>query len=80
MSVTPTIYAWWLWPYLATGVVLYLPLNYIAHRRTVRGESFVNSLIYRRFAWTRARRYKRIAWDFLLQVTCWPLAAWEATR
>jgi len=72
--MTITINLWWFiipWmAWIAIGIVLLLPLNYIAYRRDPWphwGLSFWRTL-------------GRPRWSWLLQVFAWPIALAEALR
>lgn len=71
MSVTVTFYAWWVLVYLAVGVVLFFPLNYLAWRHTVNPRPF----------WHEFRRNWTRRWYVIpATVVLWPLALWEEVR
>ena len=57
--------------YLATGALLYLPLNWLAYRRWIHPK-YGPLLDF----WRRVRRPKL----FVVQVAAWPLAVWEELR
>jgi hypothetical protein len=65
MSVTITFHLWWLLAYLAIGVVLVLPINWLALQQI---------LAPRPQFWEMVRRHP---WGNLLTVTLWPAALWE---
>lgn len=75
-ELTVTLHLWWLWAYLAVGVVSWLPLSYLAHRRVEGRGPFWP---YMRW-WVRWHGLAGSAWLALVQVVAWPLAAWEIAR
>lgn len=71
-SVTFTLHLWWLWPYLAAGAVLWLPLEWVAWRRTTKR---------RHPFWTWLRVMVRDHWyEPVVIVLVWPAAVWEEIR
>jgi len=72
-SWTVTLRSWWIIPYLAIGVLLFLPLNYLAWRDVHKPDPFwreLHNFLHRE----RAARYAAV------QIVAWPLAAWEQFR
>ena len=68
VSIHFTFYLWWLYLYLAIGVVLFLPLNWLALKQIANPDPF----------WVEVRRSR---WSSrLIQVVAWPLAIWEVLR
>jgi len=65
LTLTVTLHLWWLWAYLAVGVVLVLPINWLALRQIAAPRP--------RF-WQLVRRHP---WTNLLTVALWPAALWE---
>jgi hypothetical protein len=70
VEFTVVFYWWWLWAYLAAGVGLFLPLNWLALGKINQPLPF----------WQEIRRVARKPVSIIVQVTCWPLAIWELTR
>lgn len=71
-SVTMTLHLWWLLAYLAVGVVLYLPLNWMANRQVTNRVSLLHIL--------RRNGVINFVTAFVVQVVAWPLAVWELVR
>lgn len=71
MSVTVTLHAWWLLAYMAVGLVLWLPLEWVAWRSTHAREGFGSRL----YQGLRGRPLVP-----LFTMLLWPLAIWEAVR
>ncbi len=74
MSVTVTLHLWWLGAYLAVGVVLYLPLCWIAVRQMQPCDRRPVLVALRALPW----RVLLVA--TIGQIALWPGALWEATR
>lgn len=73
MSVTVTIYLWWLWPYLAAGVVVY-PLDAWLYQRTTNTDRSYWQILTG--AGLGRSMLRRIA-GAVLMVATWPFAIWE---
>lgn len=74
MSLTITIYAWWVVAYFALGFALLIPLNLTAQRGVVHPEFKGLAAIY--------RFYRRNPWWYPVAFAAtWPVALWdEVTR
>lgn len=80
MSITITLYAWWLWAYLLAGVLMF-PLVGEIGRRKIGGRPSWWAFMYPRYAGdTRGRRVRRAAIQLGAAVALWPLALWEVAR
>lgn len=71
LTVTVTLHAWWLAVYLLVGVVLWVPLWYLAWRRSIHAQRAP----FWRWLWVHADPL-----DVLIQVVAWPAAVWKAFR
>lgn len=71
MSLTITLQLWWLLAYLAVGVVLVLPLEWLAWRSIHHPPPFWREL---------ARGLRRRPWMPLVAIAVWPYALIEAVR
>lgn len=82
MSVTITLYLWWLLAYLGIGLVLFLPLNYVAYRKYAKNfrNGFIRNITSGNYRWTTGKRVRNFVGRFTLQVLVWPLALWEVIR
>lgn len=74
--MTVTLHVWYLLPYLAVGVLLWLPLNWLAIRQIHQHGPFVDEMLH------DIRRHGVLGsvGRFVLQVTLWPVAIWEIAR
>lgn len=73
MSLTVTLHLWWLWAYLAIGLVVWLPGEYVAWRKLGSPKRpFWPALVD---SW-HPHRVLRI----VVPITAWPLAWWECLR
>lgn len=72
MSYTVTLHAWWALAYAAVGVVLWLPLEWLAWRSIAspKGKFWPD-------LWRSLRRRWYTPWAVML---LWPLAVWEQVR
>lgn len=81
MSVTLTFYFWWLWPYVAAGAALCVPLFAIAEAQ------MSGPFRWRRALWRqvysgesqRTRTLKGIR-GYVVIIAFWPVAIWELAR
>lgn len=71
-TLTVTLHLWWLWAYLAIGLVLWLPLEWLAWRSLARPRDSY---------WRSFARGIRGRWWLPLTIVClWPVAVWEEVR
>lgn len=84
MSFTFTFYVWWLWPYLAVGVITLPWLTWSAYRSVPGWERSGISYWRVLFGGGTSTRNDRRWWVRVAAVAAvvaaWPLALWEELR
>lgn len=71
--MTVRIEPWWIVAYLSLGVILFVPLNWLAHVRSQgrRGDFWMR-------LWRVSLRAKFV--NVIVQIVAWPLTIWEEYR
>jgi hypothetical protein len=81
VSVTVTLYAWWLWVYFAAGAVLCLPMMAYAETQMSGPFDWRHAFWRARYhAESPRRRTVKALLGYVVVIAAWPLALVELVR